>query len=113
MAKEIEPTKEPEKPFRPITTTEADEPTSGDGLGPTPLCEDDGEPVGAIYKIFRQKLNGLRRLPRQLRDAELRAARDWLAIAMKDLGEKRAYKRQAIRMLRQQRRHQNPSLDRQ
>jgi hypothetical protein len=112
-ANEIEPTKEPEKPFRPTAITESDKSTVGGSEGGTPAYDDDSDAVAVIYKIFRQRLSGLRRLPRRVRGAELRAARDWLAIAMKDLREKRAYKRHAIRMLRRQRRLQNPSLDRQ
>lgn len=109
-AKEIEPSKEPEKPFLPAAVAEADELAPGDSSRGRPPYEDDGEAIAAIYKIFRMKLSGLRRLPRNLRAAERRAARDWLAIAMKDLREKRAYKRHAIRMFRRQRRLQNPSL---
>jgi len=108
-AKEIEPAKEPERPFRPIAATGADEWTPTDNASGFLAYEDDGEAVAAIYKIFRQKLSGLRRLPRQVRAAERRAARDWLAIAMTDLREKRAYKRHADRMFRRQRRLQNPS----
>jgi hypothetical protein len=69
---------------------------------------DDGE-MAAIYDVFRRKLIGLRRLPRPARVTALRVARDWLALAMKDAREKRAYKRHALYMMRKQRRLQNPS----
>jgi hypothetical protein len=108
-AKEIEATKEPERPFRPAVTTEADEHASGDNSGGMPAYESDSEAVAAIYKIFRQKLRGLRKLPRWARPAALRAAREWLAVVMNDLREQRAYKRHALYMLRRQRGLQSPS----
>jgi hypothetical protein len=100
---------EPRRPFHPEITDDADEGSSGNGVSGPLSDEDDSEAVAAIYKIFRQKLSGLRRLPRGQRQAAFRAARNWLAIAMGDVREKRSYRRHALYMLRKQRRLQNPS----
>jgi hypothetical protein len=75
-----------------------------------PSYEDDAEAIASIHKLFRQKLRGLRGLPRLARPTALRAVREWLAVAMKDLREKRAYKQHAIRMIRRQQRNRSPSV---
>jgi hypothetical protein len=98
-----------QKPYRPVVLSEGDEFTPGGGAVER-SDEDDGETVAAIYKIFRQKLRGLRSLPRWARPAALRAVREWLAVAMNDLREKRAYRRHARYMDRQRRRFQSPNL---
>jgi hypothetical protein len=91
---------------------DANEDTPGNNGAAAPMSEDDDDgEMAAIQDIFRRKLIGLRRLPRPARAAALRVARDWLALAMKDVREKRIYKRHALAVLRRQRRRfQYPSL---
>jgi hypothetical protein len=61
-----------------------------------------------MIAIFRRRLFGSRWLPRQERLAAVRAAREWLVLALKGLREKRARERQArfmtVRQLNMQRR---------
>jgi hypothetical protein len=99
-----------EMPFRPAATTECDELMFDDSAGGTPASEEEDEAIVAIHRIFRRKLSGSRRLRRQMREAELRAAREWLAIAMKDLREKRAYKPHARYMFWRMRRIRSSDL---
>jgi hypothetical protein len=49
--------------------------------------------------IFRRKIAGLRRLPRRQRAQALREAREWLAVALQALREKKATARHARYML--------------
>jgi hypothetical protein len=73
---------------------------SEDGDAPAP-ADDDSEAMAAVMRIFKQKLADLRGLPKWQKQAGLRAAREWLAIAMKDLREKRAYRRHLLRQVGQ------------
>jgi hypothetical protein len=60
--------------------------------------EDDG--TADILDTFRRWLMGLRHLPRRERAQALRAAREWLSLALTALREKRAHERYARYMLR-------------
>jgi len=55
--------------------------------------EEEGCPEFEIMKIFRQKIAGLRKLPRHQRAQEIRATLEWLWSTMKGLREKRLYAR--------------------
>jgi hypothetical protein len=61
---------------------------------PVPLDDHDSEEQ-EIEQMFRAKLMDLRRLPRHLRGAALRAAREWRLDALKALRDKRARERRA------------------
>jgi hypothetical protein len=65
------------------------------GLEP---AEEDETSASEIRATFRQKLTGLRRLPRHERAHALRAAREWLLLALMTLREKRARDRHAKSM---------------
>ena len=58
-------------------------------IGPPP-AEDGDAGETEIKAMFQGKLMALRRLPRHERAAALRAAREWLLLAMKALREKHA-----------------------
>jgi hypothetical protein len=90
--------------FRPVTAETGDEPAAGGGAVGSSAEDDDPEATAGILKIFQQKLNGVRRLPRRQKAAALRAAREWLAGAMTDLRERRTYRRHAIDAMRRQER---------
>lgn len=62
--------------------------------------EDFGTEEAGIEAEFRQKLSGLRRLPRHARPLALKAARDARFLALRALKEKRDSLRRARRALR-------------
>lgn len=59
-----------------------------------PIEETDDEAF-EIELEFRRKVAGLRRLPKRERAAALRAAREWYALALQALRERKAGKRHA------------------
>lgn len=98
------------QPFAPIRLKlSGTELTGGDRL-PVELMstEEEGSPELEVLLIFRRKIAGLRKLPRQQRAQEIRAALEWLWSSIAALREKRAYARHRQHMLRQQRRQPKP-----
>lgn len=65
-----------------------------------PFDEDEGA-VREINQLFRRRLAGLRRLPRDQKAHALRAAREWRRQALRALKERRAADRHARHTLRQ------------
>jgi hypothetical protein len=55
--------------------------------------EEEDSPDFEVMKIFRRKIAGLRRLPRQQSAQAIRAALEWLWSTMAGLRDKRAYAR--------------------
>ena len=73
--------------------------------------EEEDSPDVEIMKIFRRKIAGLRRLPRQQRAQAIRAALEWLWSTMAALRKKRLYERHARRMILQMKRIWPSGLD--
>jgi hypothetical protein len=72
---------------------------------------DSPDPDFEIMKIFRQKIAGLRRLPKRQRAQARRAALEWLWSNMKALRDKRTYARHRRHMLWQMKRNRRTNLD--
>jgi hypothetical protein len=76
------------------------------GLPPIEIDSLLGNDTPEIIAMFRRRLFGLRRLPRRERQAAIRAAREWLMLALKGLREKRERERRArsitVRQLKMQ-----------
>ena len=64
-------------------------------------ADEQGSPELEVLVIFRRKIGGLRKLPRQQRAQELRAALEWLWSTMAALREKRSYARHRRHIVRQ------------
>jgi hypothetical protein len=64
-------------------------------------AEEEGSPELEILLIFRRKITGMRRLPRQQRAQAIRAALEWMWSTMAALREKRAYGRHRRHIIRQ------------
>jgi hypothetical protein len=69
---------------------------------PTELIGDEGGEC-ALLDEYRRMLNGVRKLPRQLRPRARREARDWLRLALKALRQRQSLNR---RFSREERRKQ-------
>jgi uncharacterized protein with von Willebrand factor type A (vWA) domain len=98
--------KEDEKqPLMPIRLNPAEaELTGGDRLPVELMSAEEGSPELEILLIFRRKIAGLRKLTRQQRTQEIRAALEWLWSTMAALREKRLYQRHARQASRRFRR---------
>jgi hypothetical protein len=62
--------------------------------------EEEDNPEFEVMKMFKQKMAGLRRLPKHQRAQAIRAALEWLWSTMAGLREKRAYARHQRHMQR-------------